>query len=241
MGLESGESPTGTTEMGATRWHGCLQIEVAGEEMWLLPHRAVYWARARTLLIADVHLDKCEAMRVQGMPMPRVMDEQVARLESAVRLTGAVRVMVLGDLLHAPAGMTGAMIECFAAWRDRSSVEMALVPGNHDRGLRHVQDAWRLVVLPEVHQEGPFTFTHVPSVMAGRFVWGGHLHPAVRLRSSADSLKMACFHLSGVKGGTSGVGVGVLPAFSRFTAGGPLGRGRADRVFAIAGDGVVEV
>ncbi|HYE60511.1 MAG TPA: ligase-associated DNA damage response endonuclease PdeM [Phycisphaerales bacterium] len=219
--------------MKTSRWHGALQVEVAGEEVWLLPHRAAYWARARTLLIADVHLDKCEAMRVNGMPVPRVMDEVIARLEDAVRVTGAARVMVLGDLLHAPAGLTGAMIECFAAWRASSSVELALVPGNHDRGLRHVQDAWRMTVLPEVYEEGPFTFTHVPAPMAGRFVWGGHLHPAVTLRSSADSIKMACFHV--------GAGVGVLPAFSRFTAGGPLSRGRGDGVFAVAGDRVVPV
>jgi DNA ligase-associated metallophosphoesterase len=210
-----------------------LQLAVAGEEVWLLPHRAAYWVRTRTLLISDVHLDKCEAMRVQGMPMPRLMDEMIVRLEDAVRLTGAVRVLVLGDLLHAPAGLTGPMVECFAAWRERSPVELALVPGNHDRGLRHVQEVWRITVLPELHEEGPFTFTHVPAPQAGRYVWGGHLHPAVTLRSSSDSLKLACFHI--------GTGVGVLPVFSRFTAGGPLGRGRGDRAYAIAGDRVVEV
>jgi len=212
---------------------GAAVISIANEEFHLLPHRAAFWPRARTLLIADVHLDKCEAMRVQGMPMPRLMDEQIARLDDAIRITSAQRVLVLGDLLHTPAGLTGPMVECFAAWRATSPVELALIPGNHDRGLRHVQDAWRMTILPDIYEEGPFTFTHIPAPMAGRYVWAGHLHPAVTLRSASDSIKMACFHI--------GPGVAVLPAFSRFTAGGPLGRGRGDRVFGVAGDAIVEV
>ena len=222
-----------TIDLHAPRTPGASFITVAGEEFHLLPHRAAFWPRARTLLIADVHLDKCEAMRVQGMPMPNLMEEQIARLDDAIRATAAQRVLVLGDLLHAPAGLTTPMVECFAAWRARSPIDFALVPGNHDRGLRHVQDAWRMTILPELYNEGPFTFTHVPAPMAGHYVWAGHLHPAVTLRSSSDSIKLACFHI--------GPGVAVLPAFSRFTAGGPLARTRADRVFAIADQQVVEV
>ena len=198
----------------------------------LMPHRAVYWPAQRTLLVADVHLDKCEAMRVQGMPVPRsVFDEQVARLDHAVRVTGATRVLVLGDLLHSPAGLTAGMVECFAAWRSSVPCEFALVPGNHDRGLAVVQDAWRMVILPEVYEEGPFAFVHEPGVVAGRYVWAGHVHPAVTLRSAADAIKMPCFWV--------GERMGVLPAFSSFTAGGGVGRNRGDRVFGIAGEQVV--
>ncbi len=87
---------------------GGLAIEVAGERVILLAHRAAFWVAARTLLVADLHLDKCEAMRVSGMPVPRgVVEEQVGRLDEAVRVTGARRVLILGDLLHAPGGVDG--------------------------------------------------------------------------------------------------------------------------------------
>ena len=220
----------GTVEQGA----GSLTIEVAGEAVVLLPHRAAYWPARRTLLVADVHLDKCEGMREFGMPVPRaVFDEQVSRLDAAVRLTGAARLLVLGDLLHGPAGLTPAMVECFAAWRAACPVEFGLVPGNHDRGLEVVRGAWGMEVLPAVYDEGPFRFQHVPEAAAGRYVWAGHLHPAVTLRSASDSLKLACFCV--------GLGVAVLPAFSTFTAGGPVGKRRGERVFGVAGERVIEL
>jgi uncharacterized protein len=211
---------------------GSLTIEVAGEPIVLLPHRAAFWPSRRTLLVADVHLDKCEGMREYGMPVPRaVFDEQMARLDHAVRLTGAARVFVLGDLLHGPAGLTPSMVESFAAWRAAVPVEFALVPGNHDRGLSHVREAWRMDILPGVHDEGPFRFQHVPEPAEGRYVWAGHLHPAVTLRSAADAMKLACFCI--------GKTLAVLPAFSTFTAGGPVERCRGDRVFGIAGEQVI--
>ncbi len=220
--------PDGTT--GNTTARGSLTIHVAGETLILLPHRAVYWPAQRTLLIADLHLDKCETMRVQGLPVPRMMDEQIARLDAALLATGARRILVLGDLLHAPQGLTAPMVECFAAWRATSDVEFALVPGNHDRGLIHVVQGWRMLLMPAQHAEGPFTFTHEPRSIPGTYVWSGHLHPAVTLRSASDAIKMPCFCV--------GPSVGVLPAFSRFTAGGSIGRCRGDQVFAIA-DGEV--
>src|SRR2546421_6006829 len=104
--------------MTATPIPGAAPLTVAGEPMLLLPHRAAYWPAARTLLVADLHLDKCEVMRSHGLPIPRaLLHEQIARLDHAVRATGAQRVLIVGDLLHASAGLTGPMVETFAAWR----------------------------------------------------------------------------------------------------------------------------
>jgi DNA ligase-associated metallophosphoesterase len=225
----------GVSAGAAVRVTGSLTVEVAGEAMVLLPHRAAYWPARRTLLIADVHLDKCEGMREMGMPVPRaIFDEQVSRLDAALRVTGAARLLVLGDLLHGTVGLTPAMVERFASWRAGCPVEFGLVPGNHDRGLELVRSAWGVEVLPACYDEGPFRFQHLPEAAAGRYVWGGHLHPAVTLRSASDSLKLACFCI--------GTSVAVLPAFSTFTAGGPVGRRRGERVFGVVpGERVVEV
>jgi DNA ligase-associated metallophosphoesterase len=216
---------------------GALAIHVAGESVVLLPHRAAYWPVARTLLVADLHLDKCEVMRSHGMAIPRaLLEEQIARLDGAVRVTGAERVLVLGDLLHAPAGLTGPMVECFAKWRATVSVELAVVPGNHDKALSRVADAWRMWVLPGCHSEGPFTFVHDPldyRACPTTYKWAGHIHPAVWLRSAADAMKLPCFHMRR--------GLALLPAFSSFTAGGPVPRERGDKVFAIADNSVVAV
>jgi DNA ligase-associated metallophosphoesterase len=216
---------------------GAAAITVAGEPVLLLPHRAAFWSAARTLLVADLHLDKCEVMRARGLPIPRaLLDEQIARLDAAVRATQAQRVLVVGDLLHAPAGLTGPMVECFAAWRAAIPIDMAIVPGNHDRALSRVADAWRIAVLASPYVEGPFAFVHDPEHRQSRsrvFHWCGHVHPAVVLRRAGDSMKLPCFHLT--------ARFGLLPAFSTFTAGGPVRRDRSDRVFGIADGQVIEV
>jgi DNA ligase-associated metallophosphoesterase len=216
---------------------GAAAVAIAGESVLLLPHRAAYWSNSRTLLIADLHLDKCEVMRAHGLPIPRaLLEEQISRLEEAIRATGAQRVLALGDLLHAPAGLTGPMVQRFAAWRTATPIEIAIVPGNHDRALARVAQAWRLTTLPSPHTEGPFAFIHDPDQRPARsksYYWSGHLHPAITIRRAGDSMKLPCFHI--------GARTAVLPAFSTFTAGGPIDGGNKGRIFGIAGESVLEL
>jgi len=211
---------------------GAVSIEIAGEQVHLLPHRAALWGR--TLLVADLHLGKTESMRVLGVALPDgVLDESLRRLAEAAAATGAQRILVLGDLLHAPSGLTPGMVEKVGTWRRCLGLDLTIVPGNHDRRLESLASVWGLSITPARLDEGPFTFTHDPAPCAGRYVWGGHLHPAVKIPGGRFPVKLPCFHI--------GRGVGVLPAFSAFTAGGTLRRRDGDRVFAVAGGEVLEV
>lgn len=203
--------------------------------MTLLPQRAALWGVGRTLLVADLHLGKCETFHGAGVPVPGgVHDETLARLGDAIRVSGAQRVLILGDLLHAPAGNTKAMIDRVAAWRETFPLPMQLVEGNHDRRVREAADAWNIDLLGARHQEQGMLFTHAPTADIGEsvYAWCGHLHPAIKLHGGRLPLKLACFHLT--------PRVGVLPAFSRLTSGAGLRRGPGDRVFAIAEGCVVE-
>ena len=46
------------------------RVELAGEELWLLAEKAIYWPRHTTLLIADAHFGKSAAYRQLGQPVP---------------------------------------------------------------------------------------------------------------------------------------------------------------------------
>ncbi len=201
-----------------------------------MPERTAFWVETRTLLVADLHLGKSETMGVAGIPIPAgILEHQLQRLRQAIDATDAARLVIVGDLLHAPAGMTAPLVEAVASWRRGVRAEIVVVPGNHDRKLERVSAEWELTVTGWEWHDGPFTFRHEPAreAASGEYLWCGHLHPAVRLRAGGDSLKLPCFHL--------GTRRGVLPAFSPFTAGGPLARAVGDRVFAIADDRVIEV
>ena len=47
-----------------------LAVELAGEEVWLLAEKAMFWPRRQTLLIADAHFGKAAAYRKLGQPVP---------------------------------------------------------------------------------------------------------------------------------------------------------------------------
>src|SRR4051812_1558515 len=118
-------------------------------DVLLLPERAVFWPHAGTLLVADLHLGKCETIRANGGPMPEtVLRADLARLASVIARTEAARLIVLGDLLHAAIGVTPWLIDEVGRWRERAAagVEVVVVPGNHDTRIGAVAGAWGLRV-----------------------------------------------------------------------------------------------
>lgn len=214
-------------------------LTLASQQFTLLPQRAAFWHERETLLLADLHLGKVETFAAHGVPLPDVMTKQLESLDALVAAVHPHRVLILGDLLHAPAGLTEPMLETVRMWRERHACEFAVVPGNHDRHLDKVGRWWNMRVLPPRHDEGPFTFTHEPAPTAGRITFAGHVHPVVKLRTSADTLKLWCFVLDSTDATT---GVCTLPAFCDFTSGGTIDhRVPGRRVWAIAEDSIIEV
>lgn len=150
-----------------------LRVTIAGQTMSLFPQRAAFWHASSTLLVADLHLGRQQAWRAGGVPISdraqlASLDEPLQRLSTVLHATAAARVLVLGDLLHAPAGLTDAMVDHVAAWRaGHRGVRFDVVPGNHDRHLDRVIDAWRLVVAERRVVEAPFEFVHNPADAQG--------------------------------------------------------------------------
>lgn len=201
-----------------------------------MSQRAVYWPARRTLLVADLHLGKSDAFRASGIAIPSDAGREVLRqVEEAIRESGAARVLVLGDLLHAPAGLTDELVESVGEWRRRQSAVFEIIPGNHDRRVERATEAWGMRLREGPVREGPFEFRHEPAESAepGVYTWCGHLHPALVLASAADRLKLPAFLV--------GPRVGVLPACTPFAGGAPVRPGRGDRVYVIAEGNVVQV
>ena len=210
---------------------GALEIDLAGERIWLLPDRGLYWPATGMLMVADVHLGKSASFRALGVPVPRgVLGEDVNRLSGLIKACGAKSLWVLGDLIHRREGMTKDVIDRVAAWRADVPIPLNLIGGNHDRHVDQLPASWGVAVFDEGERRGPFALCHHPEAMDGAYVLGGHVHPAITLRGGGDSLRLPCFFM--------GRGVGILPAFSIFTGGGRIRPQRGDRIFCI-GEGEV--
>jgi len=213
---------------------GEVTIPVRGERLHLLPDRAVWWPRRQTLIVADLHLGKEETLLDLGVPMPRgVLEETIARLDRLVSTTRPQRIVILGDLVHAAAGLCPEVVDVFAQWRRSFDGSVELVPGNHDALVAELPASWRVARLAPAVLDAPFVHLHDARPHAGGFALGGHLHPVVRLRGRVDRLQFPCFVV--------GTRRAILPAFTLFSAGVRVAPEQGDRIYAIADGEVVDL
>ena len=213
-----------------------LRITVAGRRATLLPERALLLERASTLVVADVHLGKAAAFRAAATPVPTgSTTADLSRLASILRRTGAGRLVILGDFLHAREGRHPRTLATARAWRARhADLEVVLVRGNHDRRAGDPPDELRFTCVDGPLLEDGLAFGHEPEPVRGAYALGGHVHPAVRLKGPArERARLAAF--------VFGLRVGLLPAFGSFTGSAVVSPASGDRVYVVAGESVVRV
>jgi uncharacterized protein len=211
-------------------------IDVAGEALHLLPERAIYWPRTKTLIVADLHWGKEEAFRAGGIPIPvGPVHADLQRLNRIIDQTRAERLLILGDLWHARAGMTRDLIAELERWRaTHPALVIELVRGNHDRRSGPLPESLHITIREEPAVELPFVLQHYPAASPAGYVLAGHIHPAVVLRGRGrQKLRLPCFWF--------GAECGVLPAFGGFTGSGEVHPVEGDRVYVVADSGVVAV
>lgn len=213
-----------------------VECRWAGELWHVLPQRALWWPRRRTLCIADMHLGKAAAYRASGIPVPEsATAADLARLDVLIRQTQAARLVILGDLIHARSSRVDQTMSAFAHWRAaHSAIDMLLIRGNHDAAAGDPPSDWNLRVEDEGFadpEDADVTFAHFPDHGTG-YTLSGHIHPAVALDGPAQSLRAPCAWF--------GPRTAVLPAFGSFTGMKIIHPAPGDQVFAV-GDEVVDI
>lgn len=210
-----------------------LEIEVAGQRLALLAQRAACLLDEHCLLVADAHIGKAASFRRLGVPVPGGTTAQtLQRLNEAIAVSGARRVVFLGDLLHSAHAQAPPTLQALARWRrQHAALELLLVRGNHDDHAGDPPAALGIQALDEPLRMGALALCHHPRPRDGAYVLAGHLHPCVVLGGRAhERLRLPCFHF--------GEAVGVLPAFGAFTGMHTLRPQPGERIFVV-GDGAV--
>lgn len=213
-----------------------IDITIANEQVTLLPDKALYWPREKTLFIADIHFGKAAAFRAQGLPLPPgSTSAALKRLDALIAETGATRIVFLGDFLHNRDSRAAQTFARFAAWRgENAALTLLLVRGNHDARAGDPPPAWQIECVDEGALLGPFVLAHHPEPDPRGYVLAGHIHPAVRLTGRAnDALRLPCFWF--------GESVGVLPAFGELTGTYVVQPKLRDRVFVVAEGQVIAI
>lgn len=207
-----------------------LATTIAGESLWLLPERALWWPAQRTLWVADLHLGKAATFRALGQPVPSgTTGTNLQRLSDLVAHYQPEQLVFLGDFLHAAQARTPALLAALAGWRrQHAGLACTLVRGNHDSHAGDPPVELGITVVEEPHAMGPFAACHHPQTHSDLFVLAGHVHPAIGLRGAGrERLRLPCFCLES--------GQLVLPAFGEFTGGWTVTREAGRQLFAVGG------
>jgi uncharacterized protein len=214
-----------------------ISLPLAGEDVRLLPERALFWPRACSLVVADLHWGKAATFRAAGIPIPGgATAEDLARLDTAVRRTGARRLIVLGDLFHARAGRIATRtLAALRDWRAQAAgLEIQLVRGNHDRHAGDPPEDLRINCVNAPAFLPPFVLRHEPRDSTEGYTLAGHLHPGLVVSGPAlQRVRLPCFL---VRPGTT-----ILPAFGSFTGATAIAPAQGDRAYVVADGEVLAV
>lgn len=203
-------------------------VELAGEIVWLLAHKAVYWPARKMLVIADIHFGKAAAFRALGVPVPRgTTTQNLLELDALLASYACEEIVFLGDFLHARAAHAPATVAAMLAWRVRHPhVRLTVVRGNHDAHAGDPAAALGIRMVDEPYTVGKLSFCHHPDTVAPGYVLAGHVHPVFHLRGDIGGLRLPCFLLGQQRA--------ILPSFGAFTGGHAVRPGVGERVYVMA-------
>ncbi|MES1934989.1 ligase-associated DNA damage response endonuclease PdeM [Salinisphaera hydrothermalis] len=210
-----------------------VELELAGERLMLRADHSLSWPATETLFVADTHFGKGGVFRRQGVNVPSGTTEaDLGRLSAALNETGARRLVVLGDFVHAPPAGDEPWLARFARWRaGHGDVEIVVTRGNHDRVSALPADFdidWHA----GARYLEPFVCRHEPGVDPRGPVLAGHIHPVVRLAAAGERARCPVFWRR-----DDGL---VLPAFCGFAGGAHVTPAAGDRVFLVGEGEVIE-
>lgn len=184
-------------------------VHVAGIDLLADTFGALFHEGERTLLVADLHLEKGSSFARRGMMLPPYdTAATLARLTAVVARYAPRQVIALGDSFHdrhgaarLNAGDRDALISLQAG---RDWIWLA---GNHDPappagvGGDTLVD-WRL---------GPLALRHEPRLgcVAGEIA--GHLHPVAIVMGTSGAVRRRCFVSDGARC--------IMPAFGSYAGG----------------------
>jgi DNA ligase-associated metallophosphoesterase len=219
-----------------TCMQGTASKQLLGQNLILLPDRALMWREKRLLVVADPHFGKAQVFRDQGIPVPAgATAGDLARLSGLVETCRPRGLLFLGDLVHGPTVNAHRLNEQIRQWRRRHrGLRLYLAVGNHDRWTGEPPAGCRFDVVAEEIEMGPFLFSHKPTAAAPGYRFSGHLHPAVTLTGKGRQKEnLPCFSF--------GPRLALLPPFGSFTGHQPIRPSRRDHIYVITGSEVIEI
>jgi DNA ligase-associated metallophosphoesterase len=204
-----------------------------GEQVLLLPEKALWLTNLKSLVVADVHWGKIDHFRKSGIPVPlKGNDKNAEQLISLINLFKPKRVIFLGDLFHSVYN---------DGWETFGQVRKAfvhcsfeLVIGNHDILSQRQYERHNILLHRDSLDLNNLLLTHEPleEIPEKVFNIAGHVHPGAHLRGTAkQSVILPCFYIKSNQC--------ILPAFGAFTGLATIQPKVGDKIFVVANGNVM--
>jgi len=186
-----------------------MRVAIAETNVVLDPAGILFLPETRTLVVADLHLEKASSLARRGMLLPPYdTGATLAHLAHVVARRNPRRVVALGDSFHDSDGY-GRLADAdrlrLAALQ--GGREWIWIKGNHDTKL---PDGIGGDAAAELATEG-LLFRHAPFEGEAPGEVAGHLHPAAKIRGNGRSVRCRAFATDGMRM--------VLPAFGVLAGG----------------------
>ncbi len=185
------------------------RIDVNGEALVPEASGALWWPAEKTLVFADLHLEKGSAYARGGQLLPPYDTRTtIRRITAVMAWRKPQRVIALGDSFHdGTAGERLDAEECRKLKTLTGACQWLWVEGNHDPE----PPAWLGGAVVGEAAIGSLFFRHIPGIGRCRGEIAGHLHPAVRVSRNGLSVRRRCFVSDGARL--------LLPAFGAYAGG----------------------
>ncbi|MGH6828426.1 MAG: ligase-associated DNA damage response endonuclease PdeM [Rhizomicrobium sp.] len=186
-----------------------LWVEVNGESLVLDKSGALFWPAARTLVFADLHLEKGSSYARGGQFLPPYDSRAtLGRMAEAIARRQPARVIALGDSFHDPAAAErlGADERAMLAGLCQAHA-FIWIAGNHDPR----PPSWLSGAVMTEWRECGLCFRHQPAAEAAAGEVAGHLHPSAGIAKYGRSVRRRCF--------AADAGRIILPAFGAYAGG----------------------
>lgn len=188
---------------------GGLSLRLRNAAVVMRASGALWLPASRTLVVADLHLEKGSAYASRGQLIPPYdTPETLRRLEAEVAATAPAAVVLLGDTFHDRKAEDRLAPEHGARLADLADGRRLIwVIGNHDAdGPRRLPGE----TVAEIVLEG-LILRHEPQGGPQPGEVAGHLHPAARVVAQRGSVRRRCFVTDGERL--------ILPAFGAYAGG----------------------
>ncbi len=155
---------------------------------------ALWLPDERTLVVADLHLEKGSAYAARGVFLPPYdSTATLAALAAAIRRHAPLRVIALGDSFHDVGAEARIGESDLATLRQlQAGRDWLWVTGNHDPQISLMMGG---ATADRIDIAG-VSLRHEPDVRETGFEIAGHLHPAAKVRMRGRALRRRCFALS---------------------------------------------